>query len=177
MEPIYKQLQHLKSREEHWGRLNNEYYLARHHHTISLQHIQQSLQKVQSEHRALSAKYSKLYSVYKSVERDQRKFRGSDALSVYEQKLKQYKIERTRYFKSLEGRPCRKYIANWKDIMTHCSPSLYVDRMQAFIEVLDSLVKIIGQSKPTLSLEECQKAKQLLVQHSGISCKIYFQAY
>ena len=162
MNPLYHELKDLASKRSYWSQKRQSYRPTRYFQPYSLEQIQETLDKVISEYQMKLTKYNDLQSTYKSIQSDQQKFRGINALAVYEQKLNEFKIEKNRYHKSMEGMSCRRYRGNWSEIMKHCAFSSYFSKMKAFIETLDSLVKIIGQSKPTLTLEECQKARLIL---------------
>ena len=165
MTPMYEQLKTAEGNRDHWKQqrdaFDNRHYGRR--QSLTLEQIQHNLQNAETEFRKIRKEYLELQTSYHSVKRDRDLLRGNNALSVYKDKLNEFNIVKTRYFKNLEGMAARKYRKNWSQIMAHCSSSSYVSMMKSYIDTLDSLVKIIGKSKSTVTDEECKKSKELLL--------------
>merc|ERR1712228_124975 len=131
-------------------------------HTYSVQTLQKLLKKELNKLEKNKAKEKGKYA-----ERDIiiEKIKGTlveNAWAIYQQKLKEFNIYNNRYFKNMEGNQCKQYRKKWIHINEHIKNTKYYLYMGPVIRDYNALFKILCQSKPFVSLEECERAKKLL---------------
>eukprot|EP01084_Bolivina_argentea_P260273 439486_1 len=127
-----------------------------------------SLNHINKQMTSLNEKYASKYNEWNEQKQQTDLCRQKMLLvrpNIYIQhknKMNKYGIYRNRYFSSLEGNQCKKYRMNWEAITNHFANSLYYQKHKPFMKDLNSLFKIMAQSKPVLAKEEGAQLEKLV---------------